>query len=143
MGIYETLHPVVFMWALLWGALVYEIYEVFRCIRYFLNNGFLSTLICDILFMVISAFIVFIFALAYNFGEIRLYMLLGFSLSFFVLRITIGRVLFPVVITPMRKIFVFLKKLATKLLKSSLYLVYNLINKIKSKFKLKKGCNNG
>jgi hypothetical protein len=143
MEIYETFHFIVFLYSLLWGALVYLLYELFRCIRILFNNKFTVTVVCDLLFMINSALIVFVFSLTYNFGEIRIYMLIGFSASFILLRLTVGRVFTIVFLNLIRKIFLFFKKLMAKLLKSVLYLVYNLINKGKCIFKLKKGSNNG
>lgn len=145
MGLYETVHPIVLLWSLLWGVYIYGAYELFRCIRNISGNRRSVSVICDISFMIIASFIIFLFALAYNFGEIRLYMPAGMLASFLLLRFTVGKVLTNLIIRFLRalvaligKIFFFFKKVTIKLLKSLRFLVYNLINRFKRKFICKK-----
>ncbi len=141
MGLYETFHPVVFLWSMLWGVFIYGIYDILRCVRTINHGKMWISVLCDILFMIIFSFIAFIFALAYNFGEIRIYMIVGMLISFFVLRFTVGRLTVAVICKIysifsgiVRKIFLFFKKITTKLLKLFSVLVYNLIKLIKKLF---------
>lgn len=146
MGLYETFHPAVLLWSLLWGVYIYAGYEVFRLIRCLLNNKRWVCIICDIVFMVLSAVAVFLFALAYNFGELRLYMLGGMLASFIALRLTVGRFVFAPMMSILQRLikktektFIILKKVFVKLLKSAVFLVYNLVNKCRIRFSMKKG----
>lgn len=139
MGLYQTFHPIVFLWSLLWGMIIYAVYDILRAVRYINKNKMWVSVTSDILFMIISAFLVFTFSLAYNFGETRLYMIFGMIFSFIFLRLTVGR--FTVVIICkifsmfskfVRKIFLILKKVTTKVLKLFALIVYNL-GKIRKK----------
>ncbi len=145
MGLYQTFHPIVFLFSLLWGVYIYLVYELLHFVRIVFNERKAVTLICDILFMIISAIFMFIFSLAYNFGQLRIYMLLGALISFIILKITLGRLtvvlfkkiysIFSIILKKIIKIF---QKLTNKLLKLRSFLVYNLLKKKDEKKVLKK-----
>ncbi|QCT07532.1 spore cortex biosynthesis protein YabQ [Ruminococcus bovis] len=91
MALYQTFHPIVFLFSLLWGIFIYIAYEVLRFIRVIARNNKTVVFVTDLLFMIFSAIVAFMFSLAYNFGQLRIYMIVGFFLSFIVLRLTLGR----------------------------------------------------
>ncbi|MCH5203006.1 MAG: spore cortex biosynthesis protein YabQ [Oscillospiraceae bacterium] len=139
MGLYQTFHPVVFLWSLLWGVMIYAVYDILRAVRYINKNKMWVSVTADIFFMVISALFVFTFSLAYNFGETRIYMIFGMILSFLFLKLTVGRFttlfickIFSVFSKFVRKMFLIFKKVTTKVLKLFALLVYNL-GKIRKK----------
>lgn len=153
MELYQTFHPTVFLISLLWGAFIYEIYDINRFLRYVFKSHKYVIILLDILFMVLCSVIVFIFSLAYNFGKPRIYMLLGMAISALTLRFTVGKLslvlfikIFSIFSVIIQKIYVFFKKVLTKLLKSFAFLVYNLgviIKRIINRFVFfKKGCKN-
>ena len=134
MELYQTFHPTVFLISLLWGAFIYELYDINRFLRYVFKSHKYAIILLDILFMVLCAVIVFIFSLAYNFGKIRIYMLIGIMISVLTLRFTVGKLsivlfvkLFSIFSVIIQKIYAFFKKVLTKLLKSFAFLVYNLV----------------
>lgn len=150
MELYTTFHPVVFLWSLLCGAVLYCIYEMLRLIRYIFRQKKTVVFFCDIFFMLFSALIIFYFSLGYNFGQPRIYMLFAICTSFLLLRFTIGKIFTGIfaftsdkIRTCIIKIYRFFQKVISKLLKSTLCLVYNLINKIRILFNFIKGRENG
>lgn len=149
MELYQTFHPTVFLISLLWGVLIFVLYDINRFLRYIFSNHKYVIILLDILFMVLCAVIVFLFSLAYNFGKPRIYMLIGMALSTLALRFTLGKLslvifvkLFSIFSVIIQKIYLFFKKLLTKLLKSFASLVYNLGVIIKRIIFFKKGCKN-
>lgn len=133
MELYQTFHPTVFLISLLWGAFIYEIYDINRFLRYVFKSHKYVIILLDILFMVLCSVIVFIFSLAYNFGKPRIYMLVGMAISALTLRFTVGKLsivlfikIFSIFSVIIQKNYVFFKKVLTKLLKSFAFLVYNL-----------------
>ncbi|MGN0475809.1 MAG: spore cortex biosynthesis protein YabQ [Ruminococcus sp.] len=149
MELYQTFHPTVFLISLLWGVLIFVLYDINRFLRYIFSNHKYVIILLDILFMILCAVIVFLFSLAYNFGKPRIYMLIGMALSTLALRFTLGKLslvifvkLFSIFSVIIQKIYLFFKKLLTKLLKSFASLVYNLGVIIKRIIFFKKGCKN-
>lgn len=139
MGLYQTFHPLVFLWSLLWGVYIYLVYEALHFVRIMLGERKAVTIICDLLFMVVSDIFMFIFSLAYNFGQLRIYMLIGAFLSFVFLKLTVGRLIltifkwfYKLISRISKNLLKFFKKLTNKLLKFHSILVYNLL-KIKDK----------
>ena len=149
MALYQTFHPVVFLFSLLWGIFIYIAYEVLRFIRVITRNNKTVVFVTDLLFMIFSAIVAFMFSLAYNFGQLRIYMIVGFFLSFIVLRLTLGRLsivlftkFYSIFCTFSRKIIKFFKKVLAKLLKFFTPLVYNLCKEKRVLFFINKGSKN-
>ena len=144
MALYQTFHPIVFLFSLLWGIFIYIAYEVLRFIRVIARNNKTVVFVTDLLFMIFSAIVAFMFSLAYNFGQLRIYMIVGFFLSFIVLRLTIGRLskFYSIFCTFSRKIIKFFKKVLAKLLKFFTPLVYNLCKEKRVLFFINKGSKN-
>lgn len=148
MGYYETFHPLVFLYSLLFGGLLYIFYDLLRFIRYALNNRRKVVVITDIIFMTVFSLVSFIFSLAYNFGSIRFYMIIGMLVSIIALRFTLGKLslvcflkIYSIFCMIFEKIFKFFKKVLSKLLKLFTSLVYNLGKKKRYIFYFKKGRN--
>ncbi len=119
----EQVH--IFLMAILCGAIMGIINEPFRFLRYMGINDKLSVFIQDIVFMSVIAFISFFFALCYNKGELRFFILLGEFIGFLIFRYTIGLIT--------GKLFYLLRfciKKIAKLCKS----VNNVISTILAKF---------
>lgn len=149
MELYQTFHPTVFLFSLLWGVLIFVLYDINRFLRYIFKNHKYIIILLDILFMILCSVVVFLFSLSYNFGKPRIYMLIGMALSALALRFTLGKLslvmftkIFSIFSVILQKIYLFFKKLLTKLLKSFVCLVYNLGVNIKRIIYLKKGSKN-
>lgn len=149
MELYQTFHPTVFLISLLWGVLIFVLYDINRFLRYIFRDHKLVIILLDVFFMALCSVVVFLFSLSYNFGKPRIYMLIGMATGALVLRFTLGELslvlfikVFSIFSVILQKIYLFFKKLITKLLKSFAYLVYNLGVKAKRIIFFKKGCTN-
>lgn len=80
----------IFLMSIICGAIMGIINEPFRFLRYMGINDKSSVFIQDIAFMIAIAFISFFFALCYNKGELRFFILLGELIGFLMFRYTIG-----------------------------------------------------
>lgn len=100
----------IFLMAILCGAIMGIINEPFRFLRYIGISDKASVFIQDITFMSVIAFISFFFALCYNKGELRFFILLGELIGFLIFRYTIGLIT--------GKLFYFLRFCIRKIAKS-------------------------
>lgn len=80
----------IFLMSILCGVIMGIINEPFRFLRYMGVSNKTSVFIQDLTFMTLIAFISFFFALCYNKGELRFFILLGELIGFLVFRYTIG-----------------------------------------------------
>lgn len=80
----------VFLMAILCGVIIAVINEVFRFLRYIGFNTNSGVFIQDILFMSTAAFVSFCFALCFNNGDVRSFILLAELLGFLAFRYTVG-----------------------------------------------------
>ena len=121
--------PQIFLFAVLAGILTGILYDVFRLLRTAGLNSLLHTVIQDIVFMCCFAVIAFLFAIAFNQGEVRFFTLLGHICGLLAYRYTIGIVtgrLFESVAVLLRKI----KSVTGRVIRK----IYGLIQKINEKF---------
>jgi spore cortex biosynthesis protein YabQ len=80
----------IFLMAILCGVIIAVLNEIFRFLRYIGFNSNTTVFIQDIVFMSIAAFISFCFALCFNKGDVRLFILLAEFSGFLAFRYTIG-----------------------------------------------------
>jgi spore cortex biosynthesis protein YabQ len=73
------------------GVIMGALFDLYRVARWALRPGRALTAICDVIFWLFAATMVFKFLLAYSWGEVRFYMLVGFALGFGVYRVVLGR----------------------------------------------------
>lgn len=85
-------------------------YDIVRAIRKVALNTFWAVLFTDILLWIIYAFVTFIFLIARTNGEIRGYVLVGEAIGFALCRISISRLLFPILRFIAVKIAAFTRK---------------------------------
>lgn len=124
--------PQIFLFAVLAGILAGILYDVFRLLRTAGLNSLLHTVIQDIVFMCCFAVVAFLFAIAFNQGEVRFFTLLGHIVGLLAYRYTIGVVtgkLFESIALLLRKIKSFTGRVMRK--------VYGIIQKITGKFSKK------
>lgn len=126
-----------FLYSILLGVCLSLIYLPFKIIRLSLRLKKTNVIILDILFMLISAFATFLYALAFLNGSVRFYMILGEAIGFILFQISAGKIIISAAI-PMNnfiiknviKISNFFKKIIKKLLKILYKVVYNIVEKI-------------
>ncbi len=96
-----------FLLALGMGFLLGVLYDLIRIIRISVSRGKFAVVICDIIFCAAACLCTFLFCLTVNEGEIRLYLVLGEAVGFFVYYFSFGAVVFVC----SEKIISFIKKL--------------------------------
>ena len=119
------------------GLMFGVLYTPFKIFRIAFCSKKVSVYVADIIFMLVITVSIFYFSLAYLFGYIRIYVLLGSMAGFFAYRLTIGR-LFSKFYCPViaffkalsHKIHLKIKKIAKKLLKIAYNILYNVSTKI-------------
>lgn len=79
----------VFLMCLLCGVVIGIVFDLSRCIRRLTNCGDVLTFVCDLLFMVMAFVIFFLCAVRFNYGDVRIFMIvsamLGLIFYFFTL----------------------------------------------------------
>ena len=106
----------VFLMSIICGLILGVINELFRFLRYLAFRGKIENFVMDIIFMIISAFVTFFFALCYNRGYVRWFVLLGELCGFIVFRYSIGlltRRIYSILAKVIRFITVHIKKFFT------------------------------
>ncbi|MGN0551499.1 MAG: spore cortex biosynthesis protein YabQ [Acutalibacteraceae bacterium] len=80
----------VFLFAVIFGLLLGVLYDLFRFLRILGLNGKIHILILDVLFLSLCACASFIFAVAFNEGEIRGFTLLAHLCGILLYRFSVG-----------------------------------------------------
>lgn len=81
----------ILLFSIITGVIIGIINEPFRFLRYMGFNGRAEVIAQDIVFMILAAFVTFFFALCYNKGDVRFFMLAGELGGFVAFRLTVGR----------------------------------------------------
>ena len=122
-----------FLWSLVLGAALAVLYDVVRAVRMTVRAGRIHVMISDILFFTVCGMITSLFALPFNKGDVRAFILFGESVGFLAYRLTLGAIMGKVYAFFARAIrsFVqktrnFLEKIFNFLLKAIVGLVYNV-----------------
>lgn len=126
-----------FLYSLPLGAVLGVIYGIIALLRKTLNLKKGTVIALDITFMLLCAVSIFYFSLGFLDGYIRVYVIFGAGLGFFIYRLTIGRLL-QRILNPILSwikriivaIFTKIKLIAKKLLKIGYHILYNVIGRI-------------
>ena len=121
-----------FMYSVLPGVIIGVIYGFFKLLRTVFNFSVVMTFAADVVFMLVSAVLVYLYILAFLSGYVRVYLLPGILAGFLAYRLTVGKLLCRVY----RPVFAFLKRVlsaaskkfklfAKKVLKKLRHLLYN------------------
>lgn len=139
---------IYFLASVVFGAALSVLYDLFRLIRMMDEKNAAAAVIGDILFFVTAGVLTSLFALPFNKGEVRGFIILGEAIGFLLTHITLGAVFRKVsgaVIMTLkniaRKIFKIVKKLFQKLLNFMHFILYNIsvvIDKIQGRVSVKK-----
>ncbi len=126
-----------FLYSLPLGAVLGIIYGVLALLRHTLSLKKSAVIALDITFMLLCAVSIFYFSLGFLDGYIRVYVIFGAGLGFFIYRLTIGRllqrILNPIISWIKRiivAIFTKIKNIAKKLLKIGYHILYNVGGRI-------------
>lgn len=138
-----------FSYALLFGAVTGILYDVFRIVRVAFPIGKAAVFLEDIIFLVSAGILNFVFMLEFNSGIIRIFILLGTLLGFYIYYNTVGRLvigsakfiikiikgilsfIFGLIFIPLKKIC----SILLKFLKKILIFLKNLQKKLSKHFK--------
>ena len=126
-----------FLYSLPLGAVLGIIYGIIALLRKTLNLKKGTVIALDITFMLLCAVSIFYFSLGFLDGYIRVYVIFGAGLGFFIYRLTIGRLL-QRILNPILSwikriivaIFTKIKIIAKKLLKIGYHILYNVGGRI-------------
>lgn len=128
---------VYFLYSLLFGVILSVMYDFVRIMRFCSINRKWQIILSDIVYFIICSFLTVLFALPFNKGGVRGFVLFGESLGFLTYRFTIGQVLAPFYCTLigfftkiMQKSCKILRLFFNKLLKACILVVYNISVKI-------------
>lgn len=142
MGFELADQTVYFLFSLLFGAVLSAIYDVIRILRFAGINKPVHIIVTDILYFVFCALLTFLYALPFNNGGVRYFVLFGEAVGFVVYRFTVGEVnsrIYKLIIAFFSKIIEktlkYTRVFLNKLLKANTFVVYNvgvLIHKIQN-----------
>ncbi len=79
-----------FCYAVALGMILSLVYDIFKALRLAYNHKTLTVFFEDIFYFLFSAFATFIFFLIFTGGEIRLFILVGLFIGFFVWKMTLS-----------------------------------------------------
>ena len=82
-----------FLWSLPLGAALAAVYDLVRAGRMLLRAGNVHVMISDILFSVFCGLMTSLFALPFNKGDVRGFIIFGEAVGFLVYRLTIGSIM--------------------------------------------------
>ena len=133
MGISLSAQTAYFLWSLVLGAALGVLYDVIRAARMVLRAGKIHVLISDVVFFAVCGVITSLFALPFNKGNVRGFILFGEAVGFLAYRLTLGAVmgkvyafLSRVLLSFVQKIRRNLEKIFNYLLKAMGILLYNV-----------------
>ena len=87
-----------FLLSLCLGAAFCIFYDFLRAVRKFTLNGTVATFISDVLFWLISGLATYCFLLLTVKGQVRLFVIVGIFLAFFLFRITLSKLVLAIFI---------------------------------------------
>lgn len=132
-----------FLWSIVLGAFIAALYDIVRAVRSLLRAGKLHAILSDVLFFVLCGIMTSLFALPFNKGSVRVFILFGELIGFLCYRLTLGQVMGRIysimskgIVWLARKICELLKKIFDLLLKTASFVLYNvgvLIDRSKQK----------
>ena len=133
MGISLSAQTAYFLWSLVMGAALGVLYDIVRAARMAVRAGRVHIIISDVLFFAVCGVLTSLFALPFNKGDVRGFILFGEAVGFLAYRLTVGTVMGKVYAffarifqSFVQKIRKFLEKIFKYLLKAMGILLYNV-----------------
>ena len=137
MGISLSEQTAYFLWSLVLGLALGVLYDAVRMVRMVLKAGRIHVMISDILFFAICGVVTSFFALPFNKGDVRGFIIFGEAAGFLVYRLTLGAFMGKVYAFLARvlrgfvqKIRKILEKIFNYLLKAIAFVLYNINVKV-------------
>ena len=94
MGISVNTQLWQFIWSIGLGVCLAVLYDAFRIIRIAFNPGRVAAFLEDLLYMLISALITFVFIFNINSGKLRFFIFFAVVLGFFAYYFTLGKIIY-------------------------------------------------
>ena len=133
MGISLSDQTAYFLWSLVLGLALAVLYDVLRAVRMAVRAGRVHLMISDVVFFAVCGVITSLFALPFNKGDVRAFIIFGETVGFLAYRLTLGSVMGKVYAFFARalrgfvqKTRIFLEKIFNYLLKAAAVLLYNV-----------------
>ncbi len=107
-----------FFRAFIFGGILCIVYDILRVIRKNIAHSSFTVFFEDLIYFIFSALLIFCFLLATTNGELRFYVFFGIGLGFFIIRLSISKVVFIAlcfVLSNLIKIFHFINEKITSL----------------------------
>lgn len=101
-----------FFYSFVFGGILCILYDILRVIRKNITHSSCAVFFEDLIYFIFSAFLIFCFLLATTNGELRFYAFFGIGLGFFIIRLSVSRVIFIVlgfVLSNLIKLFSFIE----------------------------------
>ncbi len=126
---------VYFLFSILFGVILSTLYDVVRVLRFIGFTKLWHIVISDILYFFVCAVLTFLFALPFNKGGVRYFVVFGETVGFILYRFTLGEVMAVIYCFFIRYIRKILEKtlkimrfFSNKVLKANRFVVYNVGN---------------
>lgn len=133
MGLSLSEQTAYFLWSPVLGLALGALYDIVRALRSLIGARRVHVMISDIIFFALCGVITSLFALPFNKGNVRGFILFGEAVGFLCYRLSVGSILskfyrFISVIlrSIVQKIKKYLEKIFNYLLKAVAYVVYNV-----------------
>lgn len=133
MGISLSAQTAYFLWSLVLGLALGALYDIVRAARMLFRAGRIHTTVSDIVFFIVCGVVTALFALPFNKGDVRGFILFGEAVGFSAYRLTLGCVMGKVYAFFAKKVRSFVQFLRKKLqlffdflLKATSFLLYNV-----------------
>lgn len=94
---------ICFLYSLVLGVSLGIVYDLFKLDRLLFKRSKIFLFFSDILFWLISAFLIFTFCVIFSNGQIRGYIVLGTLLGFVIYRLTLSKLIF-LLVNPLKKL---------------------------------------
>lgn len=124
---------VYFLFSLLFGVILSLLYDIVVIVKLVGYKKLWQTILCDVLYMFLCAVLTFLFALPFNKGEVRYFVLFGEAVGFFVCRYTLGGFsekiyskIISIIKLIIEKTLKICRKILHKVLKVNRFVVYNV-----------------
>lgn len=130
---------ICFCYAIFMGVVLGFIYDVFKFDRILFKRSMIFIFISDVLFWIISAFVIFSFCIVFSNGQVRGYIIFGSLIGFLIFKILFSRIFFWF-LNPFKKITKSINLfyvLGMKNLNLFIFNIKNLIKKIVISKKIK------
>ncbi len=119
---------IYFLFSLLFGAALSILYDCVRILRISGFNKLWQIVLSDVLYFSLCGFLTVLFALPFNNGGVRYFVVFGEAVGFIVYRFTLGEL--------MGKVYTFLITIFSKILKKTLKYVLVFLNKLLKAYRI-------